>query len=101
VVSVATIHHIGTAGALERMQELVRPGGVVAVIGIARSQSLVDYRYEGAGWFATRFHSRTKGYWETSAPKVWPPPEAFHGTRQRAQEVLPGVRYRRHVMFRC
>ena len=37
VVWIATIHHIGTTTALERMRELVRPGGTIAVIGLARS----------------------------------------------------------------
>jgi 2-polyprenyl-3-methyl-5-hydroxy-6-metoxy-1,4-benzoquinol methylase len=100
VVANTVIHHIGTAAALERMKELVRPGGVVAVVGVARSRSPSDIPYDLAGAVATRVHKRSKGWWETSAPKVWPPPESFTGTRRIAARVLPGSRFRRHVLWR-
>jgi SAM-dependent methyltransferase len=100
VVSIATIHHVGSTVALERMRELVRPGGTIAVIGIARSESPVDVAYDSAGFFATRYHSHRKEHWETAAPKVWPPPESYADARRVAKETLPGVRYRRHILFR-
>jgi 2-polyprenyl-3-methyl-5-hydroxy-6-metoxy-1,4-benzoquinol methylase len=100
VVANTVIHHIGTAVALERMRDLVRPGGVVAVVGVARSRSPSDIPYDLAGTVATRVHKRSKGWWSTSAPKVWPPPESFTGTRRIAARVLPGSRFRRHVLWR-
>jgi 2-polyprenyl-3-methyl-5-hydroxy-6-metoxy-1,4-benzoquinol methylase len=37
VVSVATLHHLDTESALRRMADLVAPGGVLAIEGLARS----------------------------------------------------------------
>jgi hypothetical protein len=42
----------------------------------------------------------TTTYQEVSAPMVWPPPLTFAETRAVAEEVLPGVAYRRHVLGR-
>jgi SAM-dependent methyltransferase len=100
VVSIATIHHIGAAAALSKMRELVRPGGTLAVVGLARSRRPVDFVFDIAGVVSTRVHKLAKPYWETRAPKVWPPPETYHQIRQVAQALLPGVRYRRRVFFR-
>ena len=100
IVSVAAIHHMGTAAALERMRGLLRPGGTVAVVGLARSQYPADLVFDVAGAIGTRVHQLTKPYWETSAPKLWPPPETFAETRRIAISTLPGARYRRHVLWR-
>jgi hypothetical protein len=42
----------------------------------------------------------TKGYWEISSPTVWPPPETYAGMRDLAAELLPGTRFRRHLLWR-
>ena len=43
---------------------------------------------------------RRRTYWEHSAPMVWPPPETFAGCRRIGGSTLPGVRYRRHLLWR-
>jgi 2-polyprenyl-3-methyl-5-hydroxy-6-metoxy-1,4-benzoquinol methylase len=100
VVSVAAIHHMGSAAALGRMAELLRPGGILAVVGLARTRNPFDLAYDVAGAVATRIHKLTRTYWETSAPKVWPPPESYSQIRTIAQQVLPGARFRRHILWR-
>jgi len=102
VVSVAALHHMDAAAGLERMAWLVRPGGTLVVIGLARSRGLRDFAYDAAGMVATRVHSHLlgKGYWEHDAPKVWPPPVDHAEMRAIATRLLPGVAYRRHVLFR-
>ena len=35
VASIAMLHHVDTEAALRRMKEIVRPGGVVAIVGFA------------------------------------------------------------------
>jgi SAM-dependent methyltransferase len=37
---------------------------------------------------------------EPPAPIVWPPPERYSTMRRLAVELLPGVRWRRHLMWR-
>jgi len=100
IVSVAALHHMGTGIALERMRELLGPGGTVAVIGLARSRYPADLGFDLAGTIGTRLHRLTKTYWETSAPKLWPPPETFGETKRCVKRTLPGAGHRRHILFR-
>jgi 2-polyprenyl-3-methyl-5-hydroxy-6-metoxy-1,4-benzoquinol methylase len=100
VVSVVVLHHIGLALGLERMTELLRPGGRLAVIGMAATRSPIDLGFDLAGAIATRLHKLTKTHWETSAPKIWPIPHSYGHERRIARRLLPGVRYRRHILWR-
>ncbi len=100
VVSVAALHHMDTAVALRRMRALLRPGGTLAAVGLARSGNAVDLAFDLGGAVATRVHTLTRTYWEHSAPIVWPPPHTYRETRSIATGTLPGVRYRRHLLWR-
>lgn len=102
VASVAALHHMDAEIALTRMAGLVRPGGALVVIGLARSRRLADFALDVAGAVATRVHTRILGklYWEHSAPTVWPPPHSYAELRRTALRLLPGVVYRRHLLWR-
>jgi SAM-dependent methyltransferase len=101
VASIAVLHHMDTAAGLARMRELLRPGGVLAVIGLPRPRRPHDLPYELAGIVAHHWHRwRHGGYWEISAPTVWPPPDTFAQVRKTARRLLPGVRLRRHALGR-
>jgi SAM-dependent methyltransferase len=102
VASVAALHHMDAETGLARMARLVRPGGTLVVIGLARSRRPVDFAFDIAGAAATRLHRHLlrKRYWEHSAPKVWPPPLSYADARRTAARLLPGVEYRRHVLWR-
>ena len=97
---VAALHHMDEERALQRMRHLLRPGGTLVVIGLARSQMPADLPIELAAAVATRLHRVNKSHWETPAPKVWPPPHTYGEIRRLAQRTLPGVRYRRHLLWR-
>ncbi len=100
IASVATLHHMDATTALTRMRALLRPGGALVVLGLARSDSLRDLPYEAAGVLAHRVHSLTREHWEHPSPKVWPPPETYTGMRRLAGDLLPGARFRRHALWR-
>lgn len=100
VASIATLHHLDAAAGLEAMRDLVRPGGVVVVVGLARSRLPRDLGWELAGAVTTRWLKLSRTYWEHSAPVVWPPPETYDSMRTIADRVLPGCRFRRHVLWR-
>ena len=102
VVSIAALHHMDTTAGLERMKELLAPGGTLAVIGLARSRYPKDLPRDLAAAVATRALRNTgpRTLWHHSAPIVWPPPETFAQTRRQAERVLPGVRYRRLLLWR-
>jgi SAM-dependent methyltransferase len=100
VASVATLHHMDAATGLARMRDLLRPGGVLAVVGLARSTMPGDLPHDLAGVVAGIFHRAAKGHWEHPSPTVWPPPMTYRQMRALAAEILPGSRYRRHLLRR-
>jgi 2-polyprenyl-3-methyl-5-hydroxy-6-metoxy-1,4-benzoquinol methylase len=100
VTSVAALHHMDPVAALETMAGLLRPGGRLAVVSCARSQLLVDLPWEAAGVVAHRAQLLTKTYWPHPAPTLWPPPHTYRDIHRIARNVLPGVRYRRHLLWR-
>ncbi|GAB2668152.1 class I SAM-dependent methyltransferase [Gordonia jinhuaensis] len=101
VASIATLHHLpDLACALRRFAELTAPGGVMVVVGLARSSGAADVAVDAAGVLAHRWLSSRRGYWEHSAPTVWPPPQTYAEVRECAMQVLPGVRWKRLAMFR-
>ena len=100
VVSVAAVHHMDAAAALRRMRDLVAPGGRLIVVGLARSRYPADLPRELAAAIAHRVHRVTKPYWQHSAPTVRPPPQTYPQVQRLARELLPAVRYRRHLLWR-
>ena len=99
VVSVATLHQMDADKGLVRFAELVRPGGVVAVVGLAAS-SWSDLPYALVGHGARIALGIVRGHWEHSAPTTWPPPVTFGEMKRLSSRVLPGMRYRRHLLGR-
>jgi SAM-dependent methyltransferase len=99
IVSVAALHHMDPAAALRRMRELLRPEGILAVVGLARSRAR-DLPADALGVIAHRFLLVGKSYEQVNAPIIWPPPQTYAQVRRIAGEVLPGARYRRHLLWR-
>ena len=100
VVSIAALHHVDATAGLARMRDLVQPGGTLALIGLARSASALDLALDAAAVVASRVHRARKGWWEHAAPVVWPPPESYTAMRSLAERELPGVCYRRRLLWR-
>lgn len=101
ISSIASLHHMDESAALRRMAELLRPGGLLGVVALARSHTPLDFAYDVAGAFTTRAHKLTRSYWETPAPKIWPPPSTYAQLRTMCRTILPGCHFRRHAMWRC
>ena len=100
VVSVATLHHLGTEAGLLRLREWVRPGGTLGIVGLAAGDYPRDLLWDIAGAIGTRVHKLNKRYWEHAAPVLWPPPETYSHVRRIAQRLLPGAQFRRHLLWR-
>ncbi|MDA2806755.1 class I SAM-dependent methyltransferase [Nocardiopsis suaedae] len=100
VCSVSTVHHMDFTAALERMRALLRPGGVLAVVGLAREDGPADL----AIWTACAPVVRTaKVALRARGPQGMPeadPQMSYAQVRRSAHRLLPGVRYRRHVLRR-
>lgn len=95
VVSNATLHHLPDAGGgLQRMSELLRPGGSLGVVGFARN-GLLDWPQSLIGAIGALVLNRVRGKWEHSAPIVWPPELTYGQVRQISGQVLPGRTFSR------
>ncbi|GAB3579540.1 class I SAM-dependent methyltransferase [Amycolatopsis endophytica] len=100
VCSVATIHHMGFEPALRRMRDLLRPGGTLVVVGLAREATAADWAWWAAATPVVRI---TKVLRRASGPDGMPatnPAMSYGEVREAARRMLPGVRYRRHVLRR-
>jgi hypothetical protein len=99
------LHHMDAALALRRMSGLLRPGGVLAIVGLARDRTPADFGWAGPASAGTQLHrladaSRHRLPPPHQPPLVWPPPLSFGQVRRLAERLLPGVRYRRHLYWR-
>lgn len=101
LASVATLHHLpDLRAALERMRTLASPGGVVVVVGLARPTRVRDHALHAVGLVQHLWLKARRGYWEHSAPTVWPPPHSYAEVRRVAADVMPGARWRQLPMWR-
>jgi SAM-dependent methyltransferase len=100
VASVATLHHLDPVAALGRMADLLRPGGRLVVVGLARSELPRDLPRELTAVVADRAYRRIRPVWEHPSPTVWPPPHTCAELRRIAEQALPGVAFRRRLLWR-
>lgn len=100
VCSVTAIHHMEFEPALARMRDLLRPGGTLVVVGLAREATLADWAIWAAATPVVRI---TKVLRRASVPAGMPtlkPAMSYREVQDTARRLLPGVRYRRHVLRR-
>lgn len=100
ICSVSAIHHMDFAAALTRMKKLLRPGGRLVVVGLARETTPAEW---AATIAAAPIVRAVKVIRRARTPKDMPVahPEMGHPqVRAAARRLLPGVRYRRHVLRR-
>ena len=100
VASSAMLHHVDATDGLRRMTELVRPGGVVALVGFANPSDLVDWTLIVAGFLLTRTRAALGRYWEHHAPVRWPPPLTTREMRLLAAQEMPGATFERGMAHR-
>lgn len=101
VCSVTTVHHMDFEAAVTRMADLLAPGGRLVIVGLARNRTPPDWIAAAAGFPAHRLHARRHG--GTSGPAAMPvldPEMSWGQVRRAAHRLLPGCRYRRHLLWR-
>ena len=96
---VATLHHLPLSTALGRLRNLLKSGGVLGVIGLYRAQTVQDYAYAAAGkpvsWILRQFR-----YCADVRAPLQEPTETLGKIRASCDELLPGNKFRRHLLFR-
>jgi SAM-dependent methyltransferase len=99
VVSVTALHHMDPAAALATMRDLLRPGGRLFVMDVARSSSVADLPAEAVGFVLNRLRRWQHGYQQPAAPMV-PPRQTYAEIRRLSRALLPGSAFRRHALWR-
>jgi SAM-dependent methyltransferase len=99
VSCVAALHHMPLRPALERLRSLVRPGGVVAVLGLAREESAADRALSWAS-VGLNFAARLVRDDPPDDAPTRDPVLSLREIRAEADSVLPGARVRRHLFWR-
>jgi SAM-dependent methyltransferase len=94
-----SLHHMDFAAALTAMARALRPGGHLAVIGLAASHSVGDYLADAPGIAVGLAYRAVYGTCNPGAP-IKDPEMTWAEVRAVACRLLPGVRYRRHLLFR-
>ena len=93
------LHHMDFGGALGKLARILRPGGRLAVVGLANNGSPADWVIDGVGMPVNWYYRRTRGERNPGAP-IMDPDMTWAEVRATAGRLLPGVRYRRHLLWR-
>jgi SAM-dependent methyltransferase len=99
VSSIGCLHHMDARAGLTRLRDLVAPGGVLAIVGMARPDWPKDLPLAALTFAVGRVRPKRTGNMP-KFPVVWPPPERFPAMRRLAEEILPGAQWRRQLMYR-
>ena len=94
-----SLHHMDFTAALTAMARALRPGGRLAVIGLAANQSVGDYLADAPAIPVGLAYRAVYGEGDPGAP-IKDPEMTWAEVRAAARRLLPGVRYRRHLLFR-
>ena len=94
-----SLHHMDFAAALAAMARALRPGGRLAVVGVAAPGSIGDYLAGAASVAANRLYRLAYREYRGRGPgaPVKDPEMTWAQVRATARDLLPGVRYRRHL----
>ncbi len=82
------------------MKELTAPGGVVGVVGLAKSRSRRATTHETGSASSRRACDGSGDPHTMVTAPICDPEETYREVRTVARDVLPGVRFRRHNLFR-
>ena len=94
-----SLHHMDFAAALTAMARALRPGGRLAVVGIAAHGSFGDYLADVPGVPVNLVYRALRREGSSGAP-VKDPEMTWAEVRAAARSLLPGVRYRRRLLWR-
>ncbi|MBB2991765.1 2-polyprenyl-3-methyl-5-hydroxy-6-metoxy-1,4-benzoquinol methylase [Mycolicibacterium iranicum] len=100
IAFVATIHHMDLRAALGRARDLLRPGGEIAIVGLAANRSPVDWMWSGLCLPAVRIGSLWHRETRDIGVAVATPQHSLADIRRIADEVIPGAHMRRALYYR-
>jgi ubiquinone/menaquinone biosynthesis C-methylase UbiE len=102
ISAVASLHHMDTAAALSKMKSLLRPNGVLAILGLYRDSTITDYLL-GAASFPISKVTRLlalRGDEPARPVRICDPQMSFPEIQRIAATVLPRAEIRRRLFWR-
>jgi SAM-dependent methyltransferase len=99
IAASASLHHMPLEQALEKMASLLRPSGVLAVLGLFREASLTDYAAALVAAPVNVFYALSRGLVKSGAP-VKPPELSLQEIREITSDLLAGAQLRRLLLWR-
>ena len=107
IASNTAIHHMNFEAALMAMNRLLRPGGRLAIVGLARNATPRDYLPDLMGaplslGLGLTHATLRAAHREDRSPRfpIKEPSMTWDEVRIKALRLLPGVQYRRHLLWR-
>jgi SAM-dependent methyltransferase len=99
IVAVAALHHLPLRRALERFRALLRPGGVLVIVGLYKISSPIDYAYSAIAMPMSLAFRSFRGKEDVGAP-LQDPRETLATIRNECGSALPGSSVRRRLFYR-
>jgi 2-polyprenyl-3-methyl-5-hydroxy-6-metoxy-1,4-benzoquinol methylase len=97
---IAVLHHLPFGAAVSKATTLLRPGGVLMVLGLHRARSIVHMGARSlVGYPVSSFYRITRPTSRVGAP-VRDPSMTLTEIRREASALLPGAMIRRHLLWR-
>jgi ubiquinone/menaquinone biosynthesis C-methylase UbiE len=104
IASIAALHHMDLERALGEMKRVLRPGGHLAVLGLYREASLIDYAAAAlaipANLLRKHVVARPAGGTTTTIAPTRTPTLSLNQIRQSASAMLPGCGVQRRLYWR-
>jgi hypothetical protein len=97
---VASLHHLPFAAALTKSAQLLRPGGVLVVLGLDRAPSVFHAAARSlVAYPVSRYYRVRNGESPVSAP-IQEPTMTLREIREQANAILNDAVVRRHLLWR-
>ena len=96
---IATLHHLPLGPALARFRDLLKPGGILGVVGLYRPRMFRDFALAAIALPTSWIMHHRNDYAEVEAP-LQQPDETLRDIRNACDATLPGCTIRRHLLFR-
>jgi ubiquinone/menaquinone biosynthesis C-methylase UbiE len=101
--SIAALHHMDFERALGELKRVLRPGGRLAILGLFREASLLDYAVSAVAIPVNLFRTHLGRRGDEALPMTAPtraPSSSLPQIRESAHAALPGSQLGRHLYWR-